>query len=121
MGKVMSKLQNRIELDFPNNIIYKIVHKNERIKLCYVGRTNNFNKRQGEHKRACWSSDTKLYETMRKYGGFGNFTMTALEIRDCIDERAANQRELKWMKKLRANMNTKMMNQLYLYRIAKIE
>ena len=47
--------------------------------------------------------------------------MTVLEIRDCIDEQAANQRELKWMKKLRANMNTKMMNQLYLYRIAKIE
>ena len=113
MGKVMSKLQNRIELDFHNNIIYKIVHKNERIKLCYVGRTNDFNKRQGAHKRGCCTSDRnghlKVYQTIREYGGFENFTMVALEIEDCIDVRAANQRELYWMKMLRPNMNTVMM------------
>ena len=109
MGKTFSKLANLIAFDYPNNVIYKIVPKDKNMKLCYVGRTTNVERRYSQHNSGSKHGDKKLYRTIRQYGGMDNFKMEVLEIQDCMNAKEANQRELFWMKKLRPNLNTVMM------------
>ena len=70
--------------------IYKINCKDEIISDFYIGRTKNFKRRFGEHRRACKSKKIGLYNCIRLNGGWDNWTMTILNEYDCdeaeIDE-----------------------------------
>jgi len=66
------------------SVIYKIYCKDENIKDCYVGSTNDLHKRKNEHKNKCNNSNSKeynykVYEFIRANGGFENFDFMILE------------------------------------------
>ena len=66
------------------SVIYKIYCKDENIKDCYVGSTNNYNKRKIQHKYCCNNINSdrhhlKVYEFIRANGGFENFDFIILE------------------------------------------
>ena len=49
----------KVEMNYSNTIIYKIVCKDVSIKECYVGQTTNFTKRKCSHKSNCKSDRNK--------------------------------------------------------------
>ena len=66
------------------SIIYKIYCKDENIKDCYVGSTNDLNRRKRQHKYNCNNNNSneynfKLYKFMRDNSGFENFDFIILE------------------------------------------
>jgi len=88
--------------------IYKIYCKDETIKDCYVGSTNNFNKRCGEHISNCNNENSKeynlkVYKYIRDHGGFDNFIIEP--IIEC-DESNRYDAEVHYFLKLNAKLNT---------------
>ena len=77
----------KLEIDYSNTIIYKITCKDESIKEVYVGHTTNFVQRKHLHKNCSYniSNKLKLYETIRKYGGWNNWTMEIISFFNCLD------------------------------------
>jgi len=66
------------------SIIYKIYCKDENIKECYVGSTNDLKKRKYTHKYSCnninsHSYNFKVYAFIRANGGWNNFDFIILE------------------------------------------
>tara|TARA_R110002020_G_scaffold128969_1_gene288991 strand:+ start:1452 stop:2069 length:618 start_codon:yes stop_codon:yes gene_type:complete len=66
------------------SLIYKIYCKDENIKECYVGSTNNLHKRKIKHKSdcnnlSCKSYNLKVYQFIRSNGGWDNFDFMILE------------------------------------------
>ena len=64
------------------SIIYKIFCKDENIKECYIGSTNNLTKRKYSHKSSYNNSNRhhlKVYKFMRSNGGWENFDFMILE------------------------------------------
>jgi len=66
------------------SLIYKIYCKDENIKDCYVGSTNNLNKRKRTHKHCCNNINSKnhnlkLYIFIKAKVGFENFDFIILE------------------------------------------
>jgi len=65
---------------------YQIVCKNEEIKETYVGTTVNLKKAISNHKSMCKRSDIKLYTFIRNNGGWENWHIKVLEIRECYNQ-----------------------------------
>ena len=86
-------------------IIYKIVCNNLDVKHCYVGLTNDFTRRKGEHKRTCEKNKPiKIYEVINENGGWTNWSM--LKIESVIDSKVdAQKKERYWYEKLNADLN----------------
>jgi len=66
------------------SVIYKIYCKDENIKDCYIGSTNDLHKRKIIHKSdcnnlSCKSYNLKVYQFIRANGGFENFDFQILE------------------------------------------
>ena len=98
-------------ITYVNTIIYKIVCKNTEITDCYVGHTTNIKSRKAEHKYAsisedCKSYNLKLYQTIRKNGGWDNWDMIEIEPYPCECKREAEIREHYWYFELKATLNT---------------
>jgi hypothetical protein len=97
-------------MDYSNCCIYKIEHIDDET-LLYVGHTTNFSKRKGEHKNRCNNENAnstynlKLYQMIRKNGGFEMFKMIEVEKYPCKDRREAGRREDEIMTELKASMN----------------
>jgi hypothetical protein len=67
-----------------NSIIYKIACKDSNVTECYVGKTKNLENREYHHKHKCGNDRCKehmfkLYQFIRKHGGFANFVVSELE------------------------------------------
>lgn len=90
--------------------IYKIVCKDENIKDCYVGSTNNFNRRQKEHK-SCYNNELSvnynydIYNFIRNNGNFDNFKFEIIETINCENKNEAFIRERYWIEKLQSSLN----------------
>jgi hypothetical protein len=89
-------------------VIYKIYCKDETIKDCYVGSTNNFNKRCRDHNNDCNNENSKaynykVYKFIRQHGGFDNFLIE--EIIEC-DESNRYDAEVNYFLKLNSTLNT---------------
>jgi len=89
-------------------VIYKIYCKDETISDCYVGSTDNFNKRCGEHISNCNNENSnsynyKVYKYIRDHGGFDNFIIE--EIIEC-DEFNRYECEVHYFLQLNAKLNT---------------
>ena len=98
-------------IDYLNCCIYKIEHI-ENASLVYVGHTTNFKQRKLRHKSSC-NNETdkskhnyKVYQMIRKNGGWDMFRMIEIEKYPCNDKQEAEKREFEIMKKLNASMNT---------------
>lgn len=66
------------------SIIYKIFCKDENIKECYIGSTNNLHIRKIKHKYSCNNNNSnryhlKLYKFIRANSGWDNFDFIILE------------------------------------------
>jgi len=101
----------RKEFDYSKTEIYKIIHIDPDVDLCYIGHTTNFTKRKYSHKKSCNNEKSrqhnlKVYQTIRDNGGWDSFKMIFVEKFACNNEREASAREQYWIDILKPNMNT---------------
>ena len=86
--------------------IYQITCKDPNIKENYIGQTECFEKRKYAHERYTKVSDLKIYQTIRKYGGWDNWEMRIMNDYYCKDIYEARQIEQKYMDIFKATMNS---------------
>ncbi len=98
----------RLQIDYSNTIVYKIVCKDLDKTECYVGHTTNFVNRKHSHKNVCLTQSlirTRLYKYIRENGGWENFDMVEVEKYNCKDVNEAHKYERQWIEKLNAKLN----------------
>ena len=101
----------KIEIDYSNTIIYKIICKDSNVNDVYVGHTTNFVQRKHAHKQSCINNKShnykcKLYETIRNNGGWDNWNMEIINFFNCKDHFEARQKEQEYYISLNANLNS---------------
>lgn len=100
----------KIEMNYNNTIIYKLICNDLEIKSCYVGHTTNFIKRKYSHKSHCNNKNSKhynllVYKTIRENGDWNNWSMIEIEKYNCNDLNEALARERYWIEELKADLN----------------
>ena len=100
----------RVNANYNNTIIYKIVCNDLNIKDIYVGHTTNFTKRKSHHKISCCNPNDKdhnikVYKTIRENKGWDNWNMIEIEKYPCNDANEARSRERYWLENLSASLN----------------
>jgi len=95
-------------IDYSNTIIYKIFCKDNNINDIYVGHTTNFPNRKCQHKTSINNSNNKnkIYETIRKNGGWDNWDMVEIAQYNCKDHTEARIKEQEHYEILKANLNS---------------
>jgi pectate lyase len=101
----------KLDIDYSNTIIYKIVCKDLSIKELYVGHTTNFVQRKYAHKQGCINLktpdyNTKLYKTIRECGGWNNWEMTIVNFYNCKSHLEAREKEQEHFISLGATLNS---------------
>ena len=101
----------KTEIDYSNTIIYKIICKDTTVTDVYVGHTTNFVQRKHGHKQSCINDKSpnykcKLYEVIRKNGGWCNWSMEILNFFNCQDHYEARQKEQEYFVSLNATLNS---------------
>ena len=105
----MNKMPKKVINDY---VFYKIVCLDNSVELCYVGSTANFNKRKSAHKQTTNNENSKnynskIYKTIREYGGWSNFKMIQIGTREQLNKREAEQIEEEYRQELKASLNSK--------------
>ena len=100
----------KINMDYSNTIIYKIVCKDINITDCYIGQTTNFTKRKYSHKSGCNNINDKnynlyIYQFIREHNGWENWDMIEIEKYKAIDKLDASKKERYWIETLQATLN----------------
>lgn len=100
----------KINMDYSNTIIYKIVCKDVNIKECYVGQTTNFTKRKCKHKSDCNNINDRnynlyIYKFIRENGNWNNWDMIEIEKYNATDKLDACKKERHWIEQLHATLN----------------
>jgi len=90
--------------DYAKTIIYKLINY-DCPDLVYVGSTTNFTKRKQQHKHDSEIKTIKLYETIRKNGGWESWAMIKICDYPCLSSIEARQEEDRHMIELKANLN----------------
>jgi len=98
-------------VNYNNTVIYKIFCKYSLIKDSYVGSTVNFRTRQTAHKCHVTNENSLhhnmlLYETIRKYDGWKNWTMEILEHFPCKTGLEKLEREQYWIEQIKPSINS---------------
>ena len=96
--------------NYQNGVIYKISCNNPDITDFYIGSTDNFNRRKGEHKKNCYNEkikkyNYKIYQTIRDNGGWENWIMIEIEKFPCNTEEELKEREDYWVVELQSTLN----------------
>lgn len=89
-------------------IYYIIKSKNELIKDCYIGCTNNFKKREYTHKSYCINNEAKqlkLYKFINQNGGWDEWTMYLIEETEYETKKECFERERFWIEMYEASLN----------------
>lgn len=83
-------------------------------KLCcddtdkfYVGSTKNRKERVRVHRSDSKVKNSKVYQTIREFGGWDNWRMVDLEHYECDNQRHAESREEYWRVELKAGLNSR--------------
>jgi len=93
-------------IDYSNTIIYKICCSDFSITDLYVGHTTNFVKRKYQHKLLCNSQkNIKIYDIIRKNGGWENWNMIEIAKYNCQDATEARIREQEHIDLLKPTLN----------------
>ena len=92
--------------------IYKIICLDDSVTECYVGSTNDINRRRLNHKSKCNNPNDKeydkpLYKYIRDNDGFDNFIMTKIKTVYYEDRDELLKRERHWIERLGATLNTR--------------
>jgi len=93
-------------------VIYSVIYSINLLRLCYVGSTNNIERRKAEHIRTCFNINSpkynnKLYKAMRKYG-VENFVFKTEYLLKSATKQQSFQMEELYRIYLKANLNTNM-------------
>jgi hypothetical protein len=97
--------------DYSNTIFYKISCKDAAITDLYIGHTINFVQRKATHKQGCNNPKTatynlKLYNVIRRNGGWTNWRMDIIAHHDCKDLRDARTKEQEYFILYNATLNS---------------
>ena len=83
-------------------------------KLCcddtdkfYVGSTQNGKERKRQHRNDSKVKQSKVYQTIREFGGWDNWRMIDLEEYTCDTKRQAEKREEEWRVQLQRQLYSK--------------
>lgn len=101
----------KADIDYSTTVIYKITCKDPNIKDLYVGHTTNFVQRKQSHKQSCTNEKSsnykcKLYEMIRKTGGWDNWTMEIINFFKCENQYEARTKEQEYFVLLNATLNS---------------
>ena len=101
----------KVDIDYSNTIIYKIVCKDPLVTHLYVGHTTNFVQRKHAHKQTCnniksQGYNLKLYKTIRENGNWSNWDMSIINFYNCKNNLEARQKEQTHFILLNANLNS---------------
>ena len=96
----------KVEIDYSNTIIYKIICKDPNVKDIYVGHTTNFVQRKYHHKYSSYKDNCKLYQVIRNNGGWKNWTMEIVDFCKCNDQYEARKKEQEYFILLNATLNS---------------
>lgn len=96
--------------NYENSVIYKLCCKDPSVTDEYVGSTVNFTRRKCEHKTKCCNENSreynlKVYQTIRKNGGWVNWDMVEVERYCAKDRKDLHSRERFWFEQLGATLN----------------
>jgi len=96
--------------DYSKTVMYKFVCNDLTVKDCYVGHTTDMTKRKCQHKSDCNNEqgkhhNLKIYQIIRKNGGWSNWSMILIEEFPCKNKPEACKRERELYKELDAKMN----------------
>ena len=95
--------------DYSKTVIYKIINY-DHPELIYVGSTTSFKHRKNHHKFRALNPENckghlKLYENIRKFGGWESWNMVQICEFPCDSKREAEKEEDKYMVELKASLN----------------
>lgn len=99
-------------IDYSKTIIYKICCNDIVIKDCYVGSTNDFDRRKSQHKSRCHNENGKeynfpIYQFIRSNGHWNNWSMIPVDIfNTCSNKLEKLQRERYYVEQLNATLNS---------------
>lgn len=98
------------KIDYSKLVVYKIVCNDLRVTDLYVGSTTNIEQRKKQHKSSCCKITSEkyhyqLYEYIRKFGGWQNWSMIIVEKCPCEDSYNARKIERFYYEELNANLN----------------
>jgi hypothetical protein len=93
--------------DYSKTYVYLLTYKTPTIPDSYISYTTNLTQRKYKHKREALdlSYQTKLYECIRKNGGWSNWKCTILEKCACDNENDARERVNSYISKMKPNLN----------------
>ena len=100
----------RINIDYANTVIYKIVSNDLTITDSYVGHTTDFKTRKWQHKNTCNNEkagchNLQVYKFIRENGGWDSFSLVLIEKYPCKDTHEATARERYWYETLNSQLN----------------
>lgn len=106
----------RKPIDYSKTIMYHFICNDKSITDSYVGHTTDMTRRKCNHKSCCHNENDqaynfKLYQNIRKNGGWSNWEMRPLEIFSCENVIQARIREQYWIDELQAKLN--MLNTIF--------
>jgi hypothetical protein len=91
--------------NYKHTQIYLIYCKDESITDVYVGHTTNFSERYESHEKSVDIVDRRLYNFIRKHGGWSNWDMKVLSEVSCSNRGEASLEELYWYITMNATLN----------------
>ena len=99
---------SKVNIDYSNTVIYKIICKDKSITDLYIGHTTNFIQRKYSHKQSSASklANNKLYNVIREHGGWDNWEMLTIETFNCKNKLEALTKEQEYYEKLQATLNS---------------
>jgi hypothetical protein len=102
----MSKIIKEYKPNYLNTVIYKIYCKSPDVNDVYVGHSTNFKIRAQCHKYSSKKNILRLYQIIRKKGGWGNFIIEIIEKYPCENLTQALEREQYFYNLLQPTMNS---------------
>ena len=99
-------------VDYSRTYIYHLTCKTKEISDAYISYTTNLTQRKYKHKRETLDNSyrTKLYDSIRKNGGWTNWKCIILEECSCINENQAKDLANSYIIKLKPNLNDEKMD-----------
>ena len=87
-------------------IFYRIYCVDTAVCDVYVGQTKVFSQRKTHHKWSCKKDNSKLYETIRKHGGWDNWKMEEIDKGVYPTKKEILEREQYWIDFYSPSLNT---------------
>ena len=100
-------------VDYSRTYIYQLTCKTKEISDAYISYTTNLTQRKYKHKRESLDNTyrTKLYECIRKNGGWANWKCNILEECACKNENQAKDLANSYIIKMKPNLNDEKMDE----------